>query len=176
MKTCEGCTATLVKKTQVRFCCHSCSASVTNKGTARNRKDAGHCQRCGKPKREISMKYCGQQCFREATKEETIRRWLETGELTESSSLNLPKVIRNYIYQRDQGKCTECGWSKVNPYTGNSPLQVHHVDGDGENNREGNLKLLCPNCHSLTQTFGGANRGKGRAQRRERYKSTNMPP
>lgn len=48
----------------------------------------------------------------------------------------------------------------MNPYTGTIPLEVEHIDGDAENNSEDNLTLLCPNCHSLTKTYRGANRGK----------------
>lgn len=33
------------------------------------------------------------------------------------------------------------------------PLQLHHIDGNHENNSFENLQLLCPNCHSLTDTF-----------------------
>ena len=44
-------------------------------------------------------------------------------------------------------------------------LNIDHVDGCRENCREENLQLLCPNCHSLTLTFGSLNRGNGRATR-----------
>ncbi|MEU9160335.1 HNH endonuclease signature motif containing protein [Streptomyces sp. NPDC048424] len=40
------------------------------------------------------------------------------------------------------------------------PLEVDHIDGDWRNNQAGNLRLLCPNCHSTTDTYRG--RGKGR--------------
>lgn len=40
------------------------------------------------------------------------------------------------------------------------PLEVDHLDGDWRNNRIGNLRLLCPNCHSTTDTYRG--RAKGR--------------
>lgn len=33
------------------------------------------------------------------------------------------------------------------------PIQVHHINGDHFDNRIENLQLLCPNCHSLTDTF-----------------------
>ena len=42
------------------------------------------------------------------------------------------------------------------------PLEVHHIDGDKTNNKLENLQLLCPNCHSLTETYRGANRGNSR--------------
>ena len=37
------------------------------------------------------------------------------------------------------------------------PLQLHHKDGNHDNNLFENLELLCPNCHSLTDTFAGKN-------------------
>lgn len=43
-------------------------------------------------------------------------------------------------------------------------LQIDHIDGDGKNNLEANLRFLCPNCHSQTLTFG--NRSEGIAIRK----------
>ncbi|MBP2582408.1 hypothetical protein J3A78_002886 [Streptomyces sp. PvR006] len=40
------------------------------------------------------------------------------------------------------------------------PLEIDHVDGDWRNNRIENLRFVCPNCHSTTDTYRG--RGKGR--------------
>jgi 5-methylcytosine-specific restriction endonuclease McrA len=37
-------------------------------------------------------------------------------------------------------------------------LALHHVNGDRLDNRIENLQLLCPNCHSQTDTFAGRNR------------------
>ncbi len=39
-------------------------------------------------------------------------------------------------------------------------LQVDHVDGDRYNNLPSNLRYLCPNCHSQTDTFGVRNAKK----------------
>ncbi|PCG84274.1 HNH endonuclease [Streptomyces sp. WZ.A104] len=41
------------------------------------------------------------------------------------------------------------------------PLEVDHIDGNWRNNRPENLRLLCPNCHSTTDTYRGRGRGKG---------------
>jgi DNA-binding CsgD family transcriptional regulator len=56
-----------------------------------------------------------------------------------------------------QEKCETCG---VVSWRG-APLSfaLHHVNGDRLDNRLENLQLLCPNCHSQTDTFAGRNRG-----------------
>lgn len=36
-------------------------------------------------------------------------------------------------------------------------LQVDHIDGNNRNNVRDNLRALCPNCHSNTETFCGKN-------------------
>lgn len=36
-------------------------------------------------------------------------------------------------------------------------LQIDHKDGNFQNNRRGNLRFLCPNCHSQTDNFGVQN-------------------
>lgn len=37
-------------------------------------------------------------------------------------------------------------------------LQLDHINGDKFDHRTENLRLLCPNCHSQTETFGGRNK------------------
>jgi 5-methylcytosine-specific restriction endonuclease McrA len=60
----------------------------------------------------------------------------------------------------------DCGWCEINPITNKVPIQLEHIDGNSENNSLDNLKILCPNCHSLTPTFGALNKGNGRELRR----------
>jgi hypothetical protein len=33
------------------------------------------------------------------------------------------------------------------------PLELHHIDGNNENNNLTNLQVLCPNCHALTENY-----------------------
>ncbi|MEN9582255.1 MAG: hypothetical protein RL641_209 [Candidatus Parcubacteria bacterium] len=44
-------------------------------------------------------------------------------------------------------------------------MVADHIDGNWRNNIEENLRLLCPNCDSLTPTFSAFNRGNGRKNR-----------
>ena len=65
-------------------------------------------------------------------------------------------------------KCEKCKWAERNEYTGNIPIELEHIDGNFKNNNIDSLRLLCPNCHSLTSTYKGANKN-GRP--REHYNS-----
>lgn len=78
---------------------------------------------------------------------------------------NISHQIRKYLLDKFESKCSRCGWAEVNPYSKTSPLQVEHLDGNHTNNSEDNLTILCPNCHSLTATYMGLNRGNGRRSR-----------
>lgn len=74
----------------------------------------------------------------------------------------IPSYLRRYIFNKFDNKCCICGWNEVNKYTYTLPLEIDHIDGNPYNNCEENLRLICPNCHSLTETYRGANRGNGR--------------
>lgn len=54
-----------------------------------------------------------------------------------------------------ENECEQCGLSewRGEPLS----LALHHVNGDGHDNRLENLVLLCPNCHSQTPNFGVKN-------------------
>ncbi|MBU6388670.1 HNH endonuclease [Patescibacteria group bacterium] len=58
-------------------------------------------------------------------------------------------------------KCEECGWAKKSE-DGRIPIEIDHINGDHSDNRLENLRILCPNCHSLKPTHRGKNKNAGR--------------
>lgn len=66
-----------------------------------------------------------------------------------------------------ENRCEICG---IAEWRGKPlAMQLHHVNGDGSDNRLENLQLLCGNCHSQTDNWGGRGvRRKGGSGRRRR--------
>lgn len=90
------------------------------------------------------------------------------GDYTYSKSEVFTKNSRfssGYVKKRllDEGLieyiCDKC---KISEWNGSSiSLELDHIDGDNRNNTRPNLRLLCPNCHSQTETWKGRNINTG---------------
>lgn len=140
-----------------KFCNRSCSASFNNIGNTRHGTPAISCKGCGaKTNARNKTGYCSIKC----RQDHEIVRWL-AGELDGSWKYTHAAYVRRYLEQKTNGCCEQCGFNKTRE-DGSSILQVDHIDGNWENNRPDNVRLLCPNCHCLTPTWGAGNMGKGR--------------
>lgn len=70
------------------------------------------------------------------------------------------KVLRGYVERHKllEYKCCTCGctgeWQG-----GLISLELDHINGNNTDNRISNLRYLCPNCHALTETYRGRNKG-----------------
>jgi 5-methylcytosine-specific restriction endonuclease McrA len=106
---------------------------------------------------------------------EYVSRWLEGKISGNRDGGEISTHIRDYLIEKAGYKCSKCRWSQTNPVTKTVPLQINHIDGDSKNSRPSNLEVVCPNCHSLTPTYGSLNLGKWREKRRKRYGELTVP-
>ena len=116
------------------------------------------------------IKFCSNRCQHKYRGEVFVADWKagKVSGIVGRQTKVLSRHIRSYLLRFNQSKCSLCGWNEVNPVTQLVPLEIDHIDGNPENNLESNLRLLCPNCHSLTPFFRALNKGRGRAWRLKR--------
>ena len=118
------------------------------------------CPNCQREVTKRNNKYCDANCQLEFVNRGIYEK-IENGDTT-----LYHKTYKRYLIIKYGNKCMEFDWDRVNPTTGKVPIQLEHMDGNSENNSLDNLKLLCPNCHSLTPTYGALNKGNGRKNRK----------
>lgn len=120
-------------------------------------------------KKEYVKKTCGLSCSSRYSAKKARDKYIKEWKLGLKSGMkgkqSISGHIRKYLFHKYDNKCMKCGWNEVHSLTGLIPLQIDHIDGDFKNNKEENLRLLCPNCHSLTHTYGSLNIGNGRRSR-----------
>lgn len=175
-KLCKCCGTPLpYDKRKNTFCSNTCAGYYNNTEyvieEGKPKKKYKLCKHCGTPilKTNKSSEFCSRQCWLEYNQEEYIRKW-KAGEVSGGVDNDevLSDRVRKYMLDKVGHKCELCGWGEINPYTNKIPLEIHHKDGDYKNNAEDNLQVLCPNCHTLTKTYGTGNIGNGRYNRRLR--------
>ena len=146
------------------------------------KKHRAKCLVCAKETARTGYIYCSNACQIEYQYQSYIDRW-KAGEKNGLQGLGIvSRYIKRYLRKKFGNKCCLCGWAKINPKTKQVPSVADHIDGNWRNNIESNLRLLCPNCDSLTPTYAGLNRGNGRKGRalskrakEGRLLATNMP-
>lgn len=99
------------------------------------------------------------------TKSKPIEEYLKYGSKIPSTKLR-NKLIKEKIKEYRCERCKNTEWlgKKI-------PLQLHHIDGDKNNNCIENLQLLCPNCHSLTENFCGKNVKRKKIKTKEKQEN-----
>lgn len=150
-----------------KFCNNSCAASFNNRQRLL-KNEKRYCLNCGA---EINKrnKYCSIDCKTQYEEQQLITKWKSGNDNGCCVDGSIKNFVRNYLLRKNDYKCEECGFDKINQYTNNSILQIHHIDGNAFNNKEENLKVLCPNCHALTENYGSRNKNSTRIDRRTKY-------
>lgn len=128
------------------------------------------CLLCGKECSRKANKYCSNRCQFDFQYNQYIESW-KRGEVDGGRSINTRNMAWPIIHYlpKKYASCSLCGWEEVNPATNRVPLEIDHIEGNSENNREENLRLICPNCHSLSSNYRNLNKSNGRTCRRLKY-------
>jgi 5-methylcytosine-specific restriction endonuclease McrA len=124
------------------------------------------CMNCKKTFEKIRNtfgKFCNNKCQIDFQYSEYILRWKQGKEKGyRGKTAQLSSYLRKYLLQKNNYACQECGWDRRHPIDNNPLVEVDHTDGNAKNCREDNLRLLCPNCHSMTATFRARNKNSQR--------------
>lgn len=137
------------------FCNKSCAATFNGKAFPKRlavQKSSYKCLSCNKEnelKHSTKGLYCNNKCQGKHLWETVTKSRILKGERITT------KTIRKFLIERDGPACSSCNHSE---WLG-KPLvmDVDHIDGDHRNNTPENFRLLCPNCHRQTPTWGKKN-------------------
>lgn len=140
---------------------HLQSGLIQSCGCLNNHFEDRFCLNCGIKLHKAQYKYCSNKCQREYETKQKVQD-IFTGK---SSGLNNAKTtspktrdcLRSYLLKKANYCCEKYGCDWVNPYSQSSILEIHHIDGNRNNNLENNLQVLCPNCHAMTENYRGLN-------------------
>lgn len=156
---CLFCDASLpLEDSRRKFCNRSCAASYNNikRGAGFKKSQNRKCTMCPAILKYYQNGYCSMVCFNEFRRSRRSERAKE-------GTLNDPTSLRSHLLHTRSHICVICDgteWMGV-PI----PLTVDHINGNPSDDRDENLRLICPNCDRLLPTFGSRNKGFGRKSR-----------
>ena len=151
-KECILCNSTIVGY-GIKFCSLSCSVTYNNRKRQSNR-IKNNCLHCNVL--TYNRKFCSYICNIKHKKQSIIKA-IENNDRKISAY-----SYKKYLIEKYGEKCMLCNWSEINLTSCKIPIELDHINGNYKDNTLKNLRLLCPNCHSLTPTYKALNIGKGR--------------
>ena len=121
------------------------------------------CIQCGTLTK--SSKYCSNKCQQDYQSNQKKQKFLDGGYVGVGLQFRANEWTRKLVVEHYGYHCSSCGISEWN----GKPilLEVNHIDGKSKNNILENLELLCPNCHSQTDTYRAKNTNSDRSYRRK---------
>lgn len=140
--------------------CPKCSREHNKPGNFCSRSCANSRQWSADINAKRSDKLAGRKPTRRPTdidgwKASIKQAWLDKYNSTPFDKLG-PENKRRRVFEEQNFCCSGCGVSEWKGFK--IPLELEHKDGNNQNNLRENLEGLCPNCHSITDTWRGRNK------------------
>jgi hypothetical protein len=110
------------------------------------RKPRRNCLNCGEECARANQWYCNNACQHEYQDKEAYEQWLSGASCQFSDARTKKFIARQRGY-----KCEVCG---IHEWQGKPiVLEIDHINGAWDENGPENVRLICPNCHSQTDTY-----------------------
>ena len=156
MKTCPKCN--VIHEKSGKFCSRSCANSRTFTAETNDKKRNSNLKFYSNFTSEERKELQAQK----DTKFDAYARQLRVQQKNLETSWSRPyeemhqgSLRKRLLHERNH-TCEQCGIG--NEYNGKPlSLELDHVDGNSDNNKIENLRILCPNCHSQTPTHRAKN-------------------
>lgn len=101
-----------------------------------------------------SGRFCNASC----SARKCAARLKETKSCTDTSLMGKDSTRKKYLIKTREHECEICHRKQWNKKP--IPLELDHIDGNSDNNKEENLRLVCLNCHAQTDSHAGKNARK----------------
>lgn len=114
-----------------------------------------HCLNCGKEIKS-KRKYCSINCFNDKKRNFNYEYFINNPEKYNYGGY-VPVSYKDFFMGEQNYKCAVCG---CEPFWNGKVLVfvIDHIDGDASNNSRENIRMICPNCDSQTDTFKSKNK------------------
>lgn len=145
-----------------KFCNRSCSAQYNNSNHPKRIASTMleiNCLECGKT--TTNPRYCSRKCNSNHLKRIANQKVI--------NGVGSHLQVKRYLIETFGNICMSC--DDTHKRGKRLVMELEHKNGDAYDNRLDNCELLCPSCHSVTDTYKGKNKGNGRAARRQRYQA-----